>query len=95
MAGEFSSILKKRYFKPKVSQQVLKDVGVRNDLLKLLDTYLKEPGDILTFEVEEDYLSPVIEAISHDVVTSRFEIMQIEATVFRARLQVLEDVLGW
>lgn len=84
------SILKKRYFKPKVSNETLKKTSIANKIDELCSQYLKDASDILTFEVTdtEDSQYAII-VITEEPLISKYIISQIDETCFEARLRVI------
>lgn len=92
--GEVLEVIKENYLsrgKSNSSNQ-LQAVKVRNALLRLCEENLKEPEDVLTFEVMKDSLPFAVAVLDDDVLATQYQIVQISETLFEARMVILEGV---
>lgn len=68
------------------TESALQAKSLQTELLNLLETYLQDPEDILTFEIHDpSRLVHVPEIINSKSVSDTYEIQQIDETLFRAR----------
>lgn len=66
---------------------------VRKTLETSLDTYLKSPGDIYVFEVDNSILDTIIAVIDQPPLSLKYSIIQLEeegGRLFQAQLKVLD-----
>ena len=86
--GEFSEAVKQRYFKPKNAEiaEKMKRQRVKSAILSTCEKYLQSDGDVLTFEVLKGELPYVVEAITDDIIKSRYIISQVSESIFTAKM---------
>ena len=90
--GEISEYLKEKYTKSHNSevQELMNKQRVKNSILSLCEAHLEDPGDSLTFEVVGKDIQYAVVAIVEEPIVSRFDIAQIDETLFTASLKELE-----
>lgn len=90
--SEFTEAIKDRFLKAKntETQGRINKQQVKASILNLCDKYIKENGDVLTFESTPSELSYVVEAITEEPLKSKYVISQVSPTMFQARAVELE-----
>jgi predicted nuclease of restriction endonuclease-like RecB superfamily len=85
--SEFTEAVKEKLFRSRntETQSRINKQQVKASILNLCDEYIKDNGDILTFESTAFELPYVVEAITEEPLKSKYNISQISETLFQAR----------
>lgn len=91
--SELFDYLKEKYSK-NPERTLIKDKmniqRVTNNIALICETYLKEAGQVLSFEVDKKDLSYVIQAIDDESLTSMYDIVQVSETMFNVSLKEIQ-----
>lgn len=63
---------------------------VKNAILQLCEEHIKDPDDLFTFEILPSDLPYATEVVDEESISSRYQITQTSATLFVAKLKVIE-----
>lgn len=83
---------KNKYYKKNVSssEDNMNKTNVKNTISELCEEYLKDVGDVFTFEVLPKDLPYVVAVIDEEPLKSKYIINQISKTLFEAMLKEVE-----
>lgn len=88
--GELLDYLKERYSKAGERTEVQESMHrqrVKNSIISICETHLKDAGDEFTFEVLGQDLTYAIIVIAEEPLSTRYEFVQLDANLFKARLK--------
>lgn len=89
--GELFEYFKNKYGKRvSNSEDQLGKTNVKNAISELCEEYLKDVGDVFTFEVLPKDLPYVVTVIDEEPLKSKYVINQISKTLFEAVLKEVE-----
>lgn len=89
--GELLDYFKNKYRKNiSVSEDQMNKTTVKNTIADLCDKYLKDVGDVFTFEVLPKDLPYVVTVVDEEPLKSKYIINQVSKTLFEASLKELE-----
>ncbi len=90
--GELMEYFKNKYYKKNVSssEDNMNKTNVKNTISELCEEYLKDVGDVFTFEVLPKDLPYVVAVIDEEPLKSKYIINQISKTLFEAMLKEVE-----
>ena len=90
--GELLDYIKSKYIKNDSSEtkDLMQKQKVKNGILNVCDSKLKDIDELLTFEVLPSDLQYVAEVIDEEPLKSKYQIIQVSETLFTARLRELE-----
>lgn len=90
--GELMDYFKNKYYKKNVSnsEDNMNKTNVKNTISELCEEYLKDVGDVFTFEVLPKDLPYVVAVIDEEPLKSKYVINQINKTLFEAMLKEVE-----
>ncbi len=72
------------------TKELMQKQKVKNGILNVCDSKLKDTDELLTFEVLPSDLQYVAEVIDEEPLKSKYQIVQVSETLFTARLRELE-----
>lgn len=72
------------------TKDLMQKQKVKNGILNVCDSKLKDTDELLTFEVLPSDLQYVAEVIDEEPLKSKYQIVQVSETLFTARLRELE-----
>ena len=90
--GELMEYFKNKYYKKNVSssEDNMNKTNVKNTISELCEEYLKDVGDVFTFEVLPKDLPYVVAVIDEEPLKSKYIINQISKALFEAMLKEVE-----
>lgn len=95
--GELLAYLKERYSKAGERSEVQESMHrqrVKNSIISICEKYLKEAGDEFTFEVLGQDLTYAVIVIAEEPLSTRYDFVQVDANIFKARLKSFDIDLG-
>jgi len=90
--GELIEYFKNKYYRKNMSgsEDMMSKTNVKNTISELCEEYLKDVGDVFTFEVLPKDLPYVVSVIDEEPLKSKYVINQISKTLFEAMLKEVE-----